>query len=310
MVDVGFISLIVALAIAGYTTLAAFLSPRGYPELWRSARTGVLVTLGLATIASAALVNAFVSRDFSVEYVAQYSDRDMDLFYTIAAWWAGQAGSLLLWSWVLGIFAAFVVLQNKPQNRELLPYAVGMMMGLLTFFLGVMVFAANPFERLPYTPADGQGLNPLLQNPGMFFHPTTLYLGYVGFTVPFAFAIAALITGRLGDEWIRSTRRWTLFAWFFLGMGNLFGAQWAYVELGWGGYWGWDPVESASFMPWMVGTAYLHSVMIQQRRGMLKVWNMALIIITFILSIFGTLLTRSGILSSVHTFSQSAVGPL
>ena len=236
MVDVGFISLIVALAIAGYTTLAAFLSPRGYPELWRSARTGVLVTLGLATIASAALVNAFVSRDFSVEYVAQYSDRDMDLFYTIAAWWAGQAGSLLLWSWVLGIFAVFVVLQNKPQNRELLPYAVGMMMGLLTFFLGVMVFAANPFERLPYTPADGQGLNPLLQNPGMFFHPTTLYLGYVGFTVPFAFAIAALITGRLGDEWIRSTRRWTLFAWFFLGMGNLFGAQWAYVELGWGGY--------------------------------------------------------------------------
>ncbi|MDP2726506.1 MAG: cytochrome c-type biogenesis CcmF C-terminal domain-containing protein, partial [Dehalococcoidia bacterium] len=174
----------------------------------------------------------------------------------------------------------------------------------------VMIFAANPFEGLPYVPPHGQGLNHFLLNMGMFFHPSTLYLGYVGFTVPFAFAIAALITGRLGDEWIRSTRRWTLFAWFFLGMGNLFGAQWAFVELGWGGYWGWDPVESASFMPWMVGTAYLHSVMIQQRRGMLKVWNMVLVITTFILAIFGTLLTRSGILSSVHTFSQSAVGPL
>jgi len=310
VVDLGFIALILALAIAPYTALASFLSTRGYPELWRSARAGVLVTFGLATLASIALVNAFISRDFSVEYVAQYSDRDMDLFFTIAAWWAGQAGSLLLWAWVLAIFVTFLVLQNKAQHRELLPYATGVMMGILTFFLGVMVFAANPFERLPFTPADGEGLNPLLQNMGMFFHPTTLYLGYVGFTVPFAFAIAALITGRLGDEWIKSTRRWTLFAWFFLGMGNLFGAQWAYVELGWGGYWGWDPVESASFMPWLVGTAYLHSVMVQQRRGMLKVWNMALIIITFVLSIFGTLLTRSGILSSVHTFSQSAVGPL
>jgi len=255
-------------------------------------------------------VNAFITRDFSVQYVAQYSDRDMDIFFTFAAWWAGQAGSILLWAWILSIFAAFLVLQNKAQHRELLPHAIGVMMAILAFFLGVMIFAANPFERLPFAPADGQGLNPMLQNMGMFFHPTTLYLGYVGFTVPFAFAIAALITGRLGDEWIRSTRRWTLFAWFFLGMGNLFGAQWAYVELGWGGYWGWDPVESASLMPWLVGTAYLHSVMIQQRRGMLKVWNMVLIILTFLLSIFGTLLTRSGILSSVHTFSQSAVGPL
>ena len=310
MVDLGYVALILAMAIASYTALAAFLSSRGYPELWRSARMGVLVTFGLATIAAIALEYAFVTRDFSVQYVSQYSDRDLDIFYTLAAWWAGQAGSLLLWAWVLCILVVFLVLQNKAQHRELLPYATGVMMGILTFFLGVMVFAANPFDRLPFTPADGEGLNPLLQNPGMFFHPTTLYLGYVGFTVPFAFAIAALITGRLGDEWIRSTRRWTLFAWFFLGMGNLFGGQWAYVELGWGGYFGWDPVEAASFMPWLVGTAYLHSVMIQQRRGMLKVWNMVLIIITFILSIFGTLLTRSGILSSVHTFSQSAVGPL
>ncbi|MDP2660761.1 MAG: heme lyase CcmF/NrfE family subunit, partial [Dehalococcoidia bacterium] len=310
MVDLGYIALVIAFAISAYTAVAAFLSTRGYPELWRSARMGGLVAFGLTTLAAIALVNAFVTRDFSVQYVAQYSDRDLDIFFTIAAWWAGQAGSILLWAWILAIFVIFLILQNKAQHRELLPHAIGVMTGILTFFLGVMVFAANPFERSAIVPADGQGLNPMLQNMGMLFHPTTLYLGYVGFTVPFAFAIAALITGRLGDEWIRSTRRWTLFAWFFLGMGNLFGAQWAYVELGWGGYWGWDPVEAASFMPWLVGTAYLHSVMIQQRRGMLKVWNLVLIIITFILSIFGTLLTRSGILSSVHTFSQSAVGPL
>src|SRR3990172_1796831 len=297
------------MAIASYTALAAFLSSRGYPELWRSARMGVLVTFGLATIAAIALEYAFVTRDFSVQYVSQYSDRDLDIFYTLAAWWAGQAGSLLLWAWVLCILVVFLVVQNKAQHRELLPYATGVMMGILTFFLGVMVFAANPFERLPFTPADGEGLNPLLQNPGMFFHPTTLYLGYVGFTVPFAFAIAALVTGRLGDQWIRSSRRWTLFAWLFLTLGNLFGQQWAYVELGWGGFWGWDPIENSSFLPWLTGTAFLHSVMIQQKRGMLKVWNIVLITITFALSIFGTLLTRSGILSSVHSFSESTVGP-
>jgi len=203
-----------------------------------------------------------------------------------------------------------VVLQNLKRHQELMPYVMAVIATVQVFFFYILNFAASPFATLPVVPQDGQGLNPLLQNYGMFFHPTTLYMGYVGFTVPFAFAMAALITGQLGDTWIRSTRRWTLFAWFFLGLGNLFGAQWAYVELGWGGYWGWDPVESASLMPWLVGTAYLHSVMIQQRRGMLKVWNMALIIITFSLSIFGTFLTRSGVLSSVHTFGQSDIGPV
>ncbi|MBI2954552.1 MAG: heme lyase CcmF/NrfE family subunit [Chloroflexi bacterium] len=309
--DVGYGALVIGLLIAAYTAVAAASGAmKGYPELLRSARNGVLVAFGLTTISSAALVYAFFSRDFGVKYVTQYSSRDLDPIFTFAAWWAGQAGSLLLWAWVLAMFAMIIVVQNKEQNRRLLPYATSIMMALLAFFLLVMIFAANPFERLPVTPADGEGLNPLLENFGMFFHPTTLYIGYVGFTVPFAFAMAALITRRLDDQWIRSTRRWTLFAWFFLGLGNLFGAQWAYVELGWGGYWGWDPVESASFMPWLTGTAYLHSVMIQQRRGMLKVWNMLLIIITFSLSIFGTLLTRSGILSSVHTFAQSAVGPM
>ncbi|MBI4319621.1 MAG: heme lyase CcmF/NrfE family subunit [Chloroflexi bacterium] len=309
--DVGYGAMVIGLVIAAYTAVAATSGAmKGYPELLRSARNGVLVTFGLTSLASAALVYAFLARDFGVQYVAQYSSRDLEPVFTFAAWWAGQAGSLLLWAWMLAMFATIIVVQNKEQNRRLLPYATSIMMAILAFFLLVMIFAANPFERSPVTPADGQGLNPLLENFGMFFHPTTLYIGYVGFTVPFAFAMAALITKRLDDQWIRSTRRWTLFAWFFLGLGNLFGAQWAYVELGWGGYWGWDPVESASFMPWLTGTAYLHSVMIQQRRGMLKVWNMLLIIITFTLSIFGTLLTRSGILSSVHTFSQSAVGPM
>ncbi|MFQ6032889.1 MAG: heme lyase CcmF/NrfE family subunit, partial [Candidatus Zixiibacteriota bacterium] len=178
------------------------------------------------------------------------------------------------------------------------------------FFILLLVFSTSPFERLSFRPQDGQGLNPMLQNPGMVIHPPTLYLGYVGFTIPFAFALAALITGRLGSQWITSTRRWTLFSWFFLTLGNLFGAQWAYVELGWGGYWAWDPVENASFMPWLVGTAYLHSVMIQERRGMLKIWNMILIFITFALTIFGTFITRSGIISSVHSFGLSNLGPL
>ncbi|MDP2949886.1 MAG: heme lyase CcmF/NrfE family subunit, partial [Chloroflexota bacterium] len=202
------------------------------------------------------------------------------------------------------------VIQGRKRNRELTPYVIAVMMGILAYFLAITGFASNPFERLPVSPVEGMGLNPLLRNPGMLFHPPTLYLGYVGFTVPFAFAMAALITGRLGDEWIRSSRRWALFAWFFLGMGNLLGAQWAYEVLGWGGYWGWDPVENASFMPWLVGTAYLHSVMIQQRRGMLKVWNIALIIVTFALCVFGTLVVRGGILSSVHAFAVGSVGPL
>ncbi|TAK32637.1 MAG: heme lyase CcmF/NrfE family subunit [Chloroflexota bacterium] len=311
MTEIGYFSLVIALFVSGYSAVAYVYGARArVTPLLTSARNGVYVAFGLATIASAILVNAFFSRDFGVAYVYQYSSSDMDVFYTFAAWWAGQAGSLLFWAWLLSLFAVIVIYQNRDQNRELIPYVGAIMMVIMAFFMAVMAFSSNPFERLPVTPAEGEGLNPLLQNMGMFFHPTTLYLGYVGFTVPFAFALAALMTGRLGDQWIQSTRRWTLFAWFFLGMGNLFGAQWAYVELGWGGYMGWDPVENASMMPWFVGTAYLHSVMIQQRRGMLKVWNMVLIILTYALSIFGTLLTRSGILSSVHTFSESALGPM
>lgn len=310
MTDIGDFSLKMALLIAVYSALSPLIGVKmKRKEMIISAEQGVLYTFFLMNIAAAALIYAFLTRDFQVEYVANYSSRDLPMFYTLAAFWGGQKGSLLLWGWVLSLFAVIVVLQNRHKNRDLMPYVVAVLMSVLFFFLLLMTFITNPFERLSFIPPDGKGLNPLLQNPGMIFHPTTLYLGYVGFTIPFAFAIAALITGQLGDVWIRSTRRWTLFAWFFLGVGNLFGAQWAYVELGWGGFWMWDPVESASFMPWLTGTAFLHSVMIQEKKNMLKVWNVVLIIVTFSLSIFGTFLTRSGILSSVHTFAESSMGP-
>jgi cytochrome c-type biogenesis protein CcmF len=311
MAEAGRIFLVIALVVALYTTAVAVLgATRRQQDLNASARNGVTAIAVLTSLSYFALVYAFIAVDLSIEYVAQYTSRDTDILYRIAGTYAGQAGSLLMWVWVLALFALVVQLQNRATNQVLMPWVTVVMSGTILFFLGLLTFAADPFKRLPFIPVEGQGLNLLLENHGMFFHPTTLYVGYVGFTVPFAFAIAALITGRLGDEWIKSTRRWTLFSWFFLGLGNLFGAQWAYVELGWGGYWGWDPVESASFMPWLTGTAYLHSVMIQERRGMLKVWNMALIIATFALTIFGTFLTRSGVLASVHTFGESGVGPM
>ncbi len=311
MADAGKVFLVLAFVVALYTTGAGLVGAlRKQRDFLDSAGNGIIAGALLTTLAWAALLYAFVTNDFSISYVAQYSSRDTDLLYRLSGSYAGQEGSLLMWAWSLAIFHLIVQLQNRRSNQALMPWVNVIMAGSQVFFLGLLAFISDPFQRLTYTPADGQGLNPMLQNMGMLLHPTTLYLGYVGFSVPFAFAMAALITGKLSDEWIRSTRRWTLFAWFFLSLGNLFGAQWAYVELGWGGYWGWDPVESASFMPWLTGTAYLHSVMIQQRRGMLKVWNIALIITTFALTIFGTFLTRSGVLASVHTFGASAVGPL
>ncbi|HJO63632.1 MAG TPA: cytochrome c biogenesis protein CcsA, partial [Desulfobacterales bacterium] len=221
---------------------------------------------------------------------------------------AGQKGSLLLWGWLLSIFAAIVTFQNRKKNRELLPYVLTVLMTVTMFFTFLMVFVTNPFETFNYRPPDGQGLNPLLQNPGMLFHPPTLFIGYVGLTVPFGFAIAALITGRLDAVWIKTTRKWTIVAWFFLTAGNMLGMEWAYVELGWGGYWAWDPVENASFMPWIIATAYLHSVMIQEKRGMLKVWNIVLIIFSFLMTLFGTFITRSGLIASVHSFGESSLG--
>ena len=278
-------------------------------EFVASSRRAVTLGFLLVSLASGILIWALMTHDFRGEYVASYTNKTLSPFYSLTAFWAGQKGSMLFWTWILSGFSALVVYQNRKKNVRLMPYVVATLMVVQTFFLAMMLFGANPFETLAFTPQDGNGLNPLLQNPGMVMHPPTLYLGYIGFTIPFAFAIAALITRKLDSQWITTTRKWTVVAWFFLTLGNLFGMKWAYVELGWGGFWAWDPVENASFLPWLTGTAFLHSVMIQERRGMLKVWNMALIAVTFLLTILGTFITRSGLISSVHSFGVSKVGP-
>jgi cytochrome c-type biogenesis protein CcmF len=240
--------------------------------------------------------------------VAAYTSRNLPVFYTWSAFYAGQKGSLLLWALVVSTFGSAALLANRRKYPELMPYVAGTIAIVVVFFVATMVFASNPFERLGFTPADGRGLNPQLQNPGMVFHPPMLYLGYTSISVPFAFAVAALISGRLDTGWLHAIRKWTLLSWLFLSCGIVLGMWWAYVELGWGGYWAWDPVENASFLPWLTMTAFLHSVMIQEKRGMLKKWNIGLIVGSFLLSIFGTFLTRSGVISSVHSFAQSNVG--
>ncbi|MFQ5630774.1 MAG: heme lyase CcmF/NrfE family subunit, partial [bacterium] len=303
--------LVLCFVLAGYMAWTAFLGGRWQRgQMTISAERSAIALFVLSSLLMAILLYAFIARDFSVEYVASYSSRTLPTFYTISALWAGQAGSLLFWAWLLCMFTAIIIWQNRHKNRELIPYVIGTMSVSILLFFGLMIYATSPFKLLPNPPVDGNGLNPMLQNVGMVMHPPTLYLGYVGFAVPFAFAIAALLSNRLDSQWIRTTRRWTLTAWLFLTLGNLFGAKWAYVELGWGGYWAWDPVENASFLPWLTGTAFLHSVMIQEKRGMLKIWNLVLIVITFALTIFGTFITRSGIISSVHSFGVSNLGPI
>ena len=310
MADIGYIALLLALVASIYSAIFFVFGARGrHPALADSARNSLFAVFGLVSISVAALVYALVTHDFQIEYVRNYTSSDLSLAYLLSALWAGNDGSLLFWAWLLSLFAAVVLLQKRDIGKELVPYAAVVIMATQAFFLILLLWVSNPFQKLAFVPAEGMGLNPLLENPGMIIHPPTLLIGYVGFTIPFAFAIAALLTGRLNDEWLITIRRWTLMAWLFLGVGNIIGAWWAYMELGWGGYWAWDPVESASFMPWLVATAFLHSIMMQRRRGMLKVWNMVLIILTFTLTIFGTFLTRSGILSSVHTFANSALGP-
>ncbi len=311
MAEIGRISLVVAFVVTAYLTVAsAFGIARRQADLLASARNGVYATAALVSLAWGTLLYAFATHDFTLQSVAHYNSRDTDLAYSLSGAYASQEGSLLMWAWGIVLMMLVVTLQNRGRHKSLMPWVTAVMGFVATFFLSLLVFFSDPFVRTPVVPADGQGLNPLLQNVGMLFHPPALYLGYVAFTVPFAFALAALITGQLGNEWLQITRRWTLFAWVFLSIGNLLGAQWAYVELGWGGYWGWDPVENSSFMPWLTGTAFLHSAMIQRRRGMLKVWNLALIVATFLLTIFGTFLTRSDILSSVHTFGETNIGPM
>ncbi|UCF81047.1 MAG: heme lyase CcmF/NrfE family subunit [Acidobacteriota bacterium] len=275
----------------------------------RSGEHAVHVVTWLTVLASLCLWHAFLTHDFSVDYVAQYSNRSLPMFFTFASFWAGQSGSLLFWLLVLSICGTLVVLQNRRRNRVLMPYVTGILLVLALFFLVLLNFAASPFERLDPAPADGRGLNPLLQHPAMAVHPPTLFLGYVGLSVPFAFALASLIAGKMDGDWLRSIRRWTLVTWTFLSVGVVLGGLWAYHELGWGGYWGWDPVENASLMPWFLSTAFLHSIMVQERRDMFRVWNMGLIVGAFLLTLYGTFITRSGILSSVHSFALSTVGP-
>ena len=277
-------------------------------DLVQAGRRSLYAVFGFVAVAALALLTALFAHDFSFDYVARYSSRSLAAPYTISALWGGMEGSLLFWTLLLTGFTVLAIRKAMLRDERLVAWAGAVLAGIAVFFLGLLVLPANPFAVLPEVPLDGQGLNPLLQSPGMIIHPPLLYTGFVGFSIPFAFAVAALVSGRLNDPWFSATRRWTLFAWSALSLGIVLGGAWAYTELGWGGYWAWDPVENASFLPWLTATAYVHSVVIQEKRRMLKVWNISLILLTYVLAIFGTFLTRSGILSSIHTFTEGATG--
>ena len=311
MTLLGHLSLWLALLVGLWGAITGFVGGApgtGRADLQQSARHATFALFGALLVAVISLEIAIFRHDFSLEYVAGYTSRNLPTFYLWSALYAGQKGSLLFWATVLSLFAALAQLLTSRRHRVYLPYVAAVTCLVTTFFVSVLLFAANPFERLGFTPLDGRGMNPQLQNPGMVFHPPMLYLGYISITIPFAFAIAALLSKKLDTEWLVAVRKWTLLSWLFLGIGLLIGMWWAYVELGWGGYWAWDPVENVALLPWLVMTAFLHSVMIQEKRGMLKKWNLALILGAWILSIFGTFITRSGVIASVHSFTQSSVG--
>jgi cytochrome c-type biogenesis protein CcmF len=304
-----------ALALAFLTlvfaVVAALIGRKGDERWVLVSRRAVYGACALLTLCVILIELAFARDDFSFKIVAQHSSIETPTFYKMAAMWSSQEGSLLLWAWVLSIASSLALYATRSKLREIVPYATAVMAGVASFFTGLMLFAGgvNPFAKLSPVPSDGIGLNPLLQHPSMMIHPPMLYSGYVAFTIPFAFAVGALITRKLDASWIRATRRFALIAWAFLGFGLLLGARWSYTELGWGGYWAWDPVENAALMPWLIGTAFLHSVMVQEKRGMLKVWNAVLIVATFSLALLGTFLVRSGVLQSIHAFGDSTVGP-
>ncbi len=311
--DLGYLSLLFALLAAVYAVGAAWYGHKSNDErLVESARNATLITLPLLALSSALLITLLLTNDFSIQYVWRVSSIEQPTYLKVTALWGGQAGSLLFWNLLLAAFTATAMARKWDEQKSLMPYAI--IVGSFTqiFFLSLSAFVENPFARIAggIIPANGNGLNPLLRHPGMIIHPPMLYLGFTGFTIPYTFAIAALISGKLDDTWIRTTRRWTLVAWLFLSLGLILGGRWAYDVLGWGGYWGWDPVENASLIPWLSGTAFLHSVMIQEKRQMFKWWNMFLVVITYLLVIYGTFIVRSGVISSVHSFAQSAVGPL
>lgn len=319
LAQLGQLSLLAAFVFAILSGLSSLLATVRHDE--RLAITGqraMGVVTVLVTLAMVCLWRLIFLDDFTVEYVAGHSNRELPWAYKMGSLWSGQQGSLLLWTWILVLYCAAAIYTQRRRHNRLLPHAIVVMSGVAVFFLWLNNFESNPFARLvqvsggevvrAFSPQDGRGLNPLLQHPAMVIHPPILYMGYIGFVIPFAFAIAALWTRQLGSAWIITIRRWTLFTWAFLGVGILLGARWAYEELGWGGYWAWDPVENASLMPWLAGTAFLHSVVIQEKRGMLKVWNVSLICAAFLLCIVGTFLTRSGVVSSVHSFARSDIG--
>ena len=307
--EIGYAATVAGLVLALYGSIAAAVGAgTGRPALVQSSQRAAIGVWVLVTCCMLLLVYAFLTFDFSIRYVAVNTNRGTPFYYRITALWGALEGSIILWTWMLSLYTLIVVVQYRRRQPEFYPWVLAVMLGIAAFFLLVMTIPAPPFERLTPVPPDGRGLNPLLEDTGMITHPVALYLGFTGFTVPFAFALAALVTGRVGDEWITITRRWTIIAWYFLALGLLIGGWWSYHVLGWGGYWAWDPVENAAFMPWLTGTAFLHSVMIQERRRMLKLWNLTLIILTFSLTIFGTFLTRSGIIGSVHAFTQGSIG--
>jgi cytochrome c-type biogenesis protein CcmF len=328
--NLGFGSLIITFLVSIYGACAAIYGARKNRPGWvDSARNAMLLTFPLLTLTALSIIYLLVTGHYEFPFVSDVISNSMPIPLRITALWGGQAGSLIFWSWLMSAFASAVTLRKWDRDREFLPWVILVSLVTLAFFLILSLFVENPFIRLwqsatgsvttalfqpagmtLYIPANGNGMNPLLRHFGMLIHPPMLYLGFVSFVIPYAFAIAALVTGRTDDRWIRITRRWTLVAWLFLSLGLLLGGRWSYDVLGWGGYWNWDPVETASLMPWLTGTAFLHSVMIQEKRGMLKQWNMVLIILTYDLVIFGTFLTRSGVLNSVHAFAQSAIGPL
>ncbi len=330
MTDLGYIALALALVLAVYGIIVSIVGARrDLPELVISGRNAIYVVGALVLLATVLLWRALLLSEFNLEYIYSHTERSLPTLYKFSALWGGQGGSLLFWTLIACAFPVAATWFFRKQQPSLKPYVNAVLLLNTAFFLSLVIFAENPFVRIWRTtagdivtavfapvgasaiiPSDGQGLNPQLQNYWMVIHPVALYLGFVGMTVPFAFAVAALITGQLGNAWIKMIRKWMLVPWLFLSIGILLGSQWAYIELGWGGYWAWDPVENASLLPWLTATAFVHSIMIQERRGMLKVWNMVLIWLTWELTLIGTFLTRSGVVQSVHSFALSAVGPM
>src|SRR5262245_25156989 len=306
MASLGTFLLLASFVVCSYAAAISVAGARrGSRRLIESGIGAFYLVTALMTVASAVIINAFLTNDYSIKYVAHYSDSVQPLFYKITSYWGGLDGSIMFWVFLLSVFGAIAIHVNRERHRELIPYVVATISVVQMFFLFLMVVHKNPFTTfLVGRPSDGEGLNPLLQNYWMAIHPPSLYTGFVGMTIPFAFGIAALITGHLDDSWLRAVRRWTMVSWLFLTFGLSRGMIWAYEVLGWGGYWGWDPVENAGLLPWFTATAFLHSVMVQERRSMLRVWNVTLVILTFFLTIFGTFMTRSGVVQSVHAFGE------